>query len=91
MKESKEITALLHLIDDPDEDVYSTVSERIVSFGKAIIPNLENLWENTGNEEIQERIELLIHHLHFRDLTKDFTEWAAKDAGLLEGAMLVAR
>lgn len=91
MKENKEISALLHLIDDPDEDVYNTVSERIVSFGKEIIPNLESLWENTGNEDIQERIELLIHRLHFRDLTNDFSDWAAKDADLLEGAILVAR
>lgn len=91
MKENKEISALLNLIDDPDEDVYNTVSEKIVSFGKSIIPNLESLWENTSNEEIQERIELLIHRLHFRDLTNDFTEWASTDADLLEGALLVAR
>ena len=91
MKENKEISALLHLIDDPDEYVYSTVSDKIISFGKDIIPNLESLWENTSNEEIQERIELLIHRLHFRDLTKDFTDWASRDADLMEGALLVAR
>lgn len=71
--------------------MYNTVSDRIISFGKAIIPNLESLWENTSNEEIQERIELLIHKLHFRDLTNDFTEWAAGSADLLQGALLVAR
>jgi len=91
MKENKEISALLHLIDDPDEFVYNTVSEKIISFGKGIIPNLESLWENTTSEEIQERIELLIHRLHFRDLTNDFTAWAAGDADLLEGALLVSR
>ncbi|MEY2916908.1 MAG: hypothetical protein RIS73_622 [Bacteroidota bacterium] len=91
MKENKEISALLHLIDDPDEYVFSTVSDKIISFGKAIIPNLESLWENTTNEELQERIELLIHRLHFRDLTNDFTAWAAGDADLLQGALLVAR
>lgn len=92
MEANKEITALLHLIDDPDEEVYGTVSDKIISFGKDIIPNLENLWENTGNEDIQERIELLIHRLHFRDLTDDFTEWASKKSpDLLEGALLVAR
>ncbi|WP_462222836.1 transglutaminase-like domain-containing protein [Ferruginibacter sp.] len=91
MKENKEISALLHLIDDPDEYVYNTVSEKIISFGKAIIPNLENLWENTTSEDLQEKIELLIHRLHFRDLTNDFTAWAAGDADLLEGALLVAR
>ncbi|MGF2413253.1 transglutaminase-like domain-containing protein [Ferruginibacter sp.] len=91
MKESKEISALLHLIDDPDEFVYNTVSDKIISFGKAIIPNLESLWETTNNEEIQERIELLIHRLHFRDLTNDFTAWAQGDADLLQGALLVAK
>ena len=86
MKENNEITALLHLIDDPDEDVYITVSDKIISFGKDIIPNLESLWENTSSEEIQERIELLIHRLHFRDLKDDFTDWASRDADLMEGA-----
>ncbi len=91
MKENKEITALFHLIDDPDEDVYNTVSDKIVSFGKDIIPNLEHLWENTSSEEVQERIELLIHRLHFRDLTDDFGNWATGECDLLQGAMLVAR
>jgi regulator of sirC expression with transglutaminase-like and TPR domain len=91
MKENKEISALLLLMDDPDEFVYNTVSDKIISFGKQIIPNLEHLWENTTNEEIQERIELLIHRLHFRDLTEDFTNWANGDADLLEGALLVSK
>ena len=91
MKENKEISALLHLIDDPDEDVYSTVSEKIVSFGKEIIPNLENLWETIGNEETQERIELLIHRLHFRDLTTEFTAWKENSTDLLEGALIIAK
>jgi regulator of sirC expression with transglutaminase-like and TPR domain len=89
--ENKEINALLHLIDDPDEDVYSTVSERILSFGKEIIPSLENFCENIHNEETQERIEQLIHRVHFRDLTTDFTNWNNNDTNLLEGALLVAK
>ena len=91
MQESKEISALFHLIDDPDEEVYNTVSDKLISFGKDIIPNLEGLWENTTNEEIQERIESLIHRLHFKDLTDDFTNWKNGECNLLEGALLVAR
>lgn len=91
MKENKEISALLHLIDDPDEEVYNTVSEKIFSLGKDIIPNLENLWENIINEETQERIEMLIHRLHFRDLVEDFIQWRDNDGGLLEGALIVAK
>jgi len=91
LKENKEIKALLHLIDDPDEDVYNTVSDRIISFGKDIIPNLEHLWENVSNEDTQERIELLIHRLHFRDLTAEFAEWKDSGENLLEGAILVSK
>ncbi len=91
MVENKEISALFHLIDDPDNDVYSTVSNKIISFGKAIIPNLEDLWENTINEEVQERIESLIHKLHFDDLTGDFVNWKNGSVELLQGALLIAQ
>ncbi len=92
MEETREITALFHLIDDPDEEVFTSVSERIISFGKGIIPNLENLWENTPIDVIQERIELLIHRLHYRDLTIDVNSWKAQpEPDLLNGAILVAR
>jgi hypothetical protein len=89
--ENKEISALFHLIDDPDDEVYSTVSTRIISFGKAIIPNLENLWENTQDEGIQERIETIIHKLHFRNLTEDFIRWKDGSCELLQGALLSAQ
>ena len=91
MIENKEITALLQLIDDPDEDVYNTVSNKIISLGKDIIPNLENLWESISNEDTQERIELLIHRLHLRDLTAEFEEWKNGDANLLQGAILISK
>jgi regulator of sirC expression with transglutaminase-like and TPR domain len=91
LQENKEIKALLHLIDDPDEDVYTTVSEKILSFGKEIIPNLEHLWENIHDEEAQERIEMLIHRVHYRDLTADFLQWKNNPADLMTGALTVAR
>ncbi|MEO6550153.1 MAG: transglutaminase family protein [Ferruginibacter sp.] len=91
MVENREISALFHLIDDPDEEVYSTVSSRLISFGKGIIPNLENLWENTHSEPVQERIEIIIHKLHLRELTDEFIYWKNGSCDLLKGAMLVAR
>ncbi len=92
MQENKEILALLNLIDDPDEEVFSTISDRIVSYGKGIIPNLEHLWENTIDGSVQERIEALIHTLHYRDLKVDFIDWHTYHShDLLAGALLVAR
>jgi len=90
MQENKEISALFHLIDDPDEEVFNSVSDRIVSLGRAIIPNLENLWETTPDQNVQERIEMIIHRLHFRDLVEEFTAWKNGSCELLQGALLVA-
>ncbi|MHA4811250.1 transglutaminase family protein [Flavitalea flava] len=92
MTENKEIKALFHLIDDPDQEVFDSVSSRIVSYGRGIIPNLENLWENTISGEIQERIELLIHKLHYHDLTEDFLHWKESSTqDLLTASLLVAK
>ena len=92
MQENKEIAALFHLIDDPDQEVFDSVSSRIVSYGRGIIPNLENLWENTISNEVQERIELLIHKLHYHDLTEDFQHWKNSSyQDLLTASLLVAK
>jgi regulator of sirC expression with transglutaminase-like and TPR domain len=92
MQQNKEITALLRLIDDPDGEVFDTVAEKLLNYGREIIPNLEQLWEVTADEEVQERIEFLIHRVHFQDLQAEFLEWSkAKQPELLRGAILVAK
>ena len=92
METNKEISALFHLIDDPDEDVFNAVSQKIVDYGRPIIPNLEHLWETTPDEQTQERIELLIHRLHYRDLTEDFHQWnVSGHHDLMLGALLTCK
>lgn len=92
MEETKEISALFKLIDDPDTDVFGAVSTKLLDFGRTIIPNLEHLWETTPNEQIQDRIETLIHRLHYNDLTEDFRQWALSGHhDMLVGALLVAK
>lgn len=92
MQQNKEINALLKLIDDPDDEVFDTVADKLLHYGKDIIPNLEQLWEVTADQNLQERIELLIHRVHFQDLQQDFLEWSkSKHPELLRGAILVAK
>ena len=92
MADNNEISALLTLIDDPDGEVFGVVSDKIVEYGKSIIPNLEHLWENTVDESLQERLELLIHRLHFTDLKEDFRQWnVSGHHDLMLGALLVAK
>src|SRR5215218_5810928 len=92
MEQTNEISALLNLIDDPDEEVFGAVTTKIIDFGRTIIPNLEHLWETTPDEQIQERIELIIHRLHYTDLTEDFRQWSlAGHHDLLVGSLLVSK
>lgn len=92
MQQDKEISALFLLLDDPDEEVFSAVSQKLCSYGTPIIPSLEELWEHTGSSPVQERIEQVIHRLQFGELKKEFEKWAAeKEPELLFGAYLVAR
>ncbi|MFY7965752.1 MAG: transglutaminase family protein [Chitinophagaceae bacterium] len=92
MSNNREIESLFKLIDDPDAEVFSIVSDRIVNYGNIIIPNLEDLWENTACNTAQKRIEILIHKLQYAELQNDLTEWSSSSYNdLLFGALLVAK
>lgn len=92
MQVNKEIEALLHLVDDPDREVFDTVADRLLGYGKEIIPNLEQLWEVTEDEGVQYRIENLIHRALFTELQHEFAAWSREPApSLFKGAMLVAK
>jgi len=92
MQLNKEIMALLHLVDDPDREVFDTVADRLLRYGKEIIPNLEQLWEITEDEDVQYRIEHLIHRALFTELQQEFAAWGKElMPSLFKGALLVAK
>jgi regulator of sirC expression with transglutaminase-like and TPR domain len=68
------------------------VADKLLHYGKEIIPGLEHLWETAADEDIQERIAQLIHRVHFQDLQHDLREWSlSRNPELLKGAILIAR
>jgi regulator of sirC expression with transglutaminase-like and TPR domain len=92
MQKEAEISALFKLIDDPDEEVFNTIADRLLNYGSPIIPDLEHLWENTLDEATLERIEIMIYKLRLQDLKEAFIEWKTKpDPSLFEGALLVTK
>jgi regulator of sirC expression with transglutaminase-like and TPR domain len=92
MHTETEIKALFKLIDDPDEEVFNTISNRLLNYGTPIIPDLEHLWENTLDEATLERIEMMIYKLRLADLKTAFDEWKQKpEPSLFEGALLVTK
>lgn len=92
MKTTREIEALLRLLDDPDGDVYEAISAKILDLGKDIIPNLETLWESTSDSKVQERIESIIHKVNFSEVQTVFRSWfSAEKPDLLQAAIYLAR
>jgi len=88
----KEVTALINLLDDPDEKIFSTIKGKILGLGEKAIPVLEDAWESSVSLLLQTRIENIIHRIQFDKTLEAIIEWKQKDSpDLLEGAILIAR
>lgn len=83
----KELDALLFLLEDPDSEVYTAVSEKIISLGTEVIPALEQTWESDFDALQQERIEHLIHQIQFKSVKKSFTAWKSNPNRSITEAM----
>ena len=92
LPKTEEIKALFTLIDDPDEEVFSTIADRLLDYGTPIIPDLEHLWENTLEEGTLERIEQMIYKLRLKDIQQQFITWSElPKPSLFEGALLLVK
>ncbi|WP_306643097.1 transglutaminase-like domain-containing protein [Sanyastnella coralliicola] len=88
---SSEISALITLIEDPDEIIFSQVRAELVARGEEIIPQLERYWEfNPFGELFQDRIEKLIHNIHYNSISTSLQTWSTAEMNdLLDGAILI--
>lgn len=88
----KEVIALITLLDDPDETIYSQVKERFIILGPPAIPHLETAWENSFDMVMQKRIETIIHEINFEALQKALKHWALHEQeDLFKGVVIIAR
>ena len=88
----REVIALITLLDDPDEMIYSQVKERFVTLGPPAIPHLETAWENSFDAIMQKRIETIIHTIQFEALQKALKTWAEEESDdLLKGVLILSR
>lgn len=89
---NKEVNALIDLLDDPDDNIFSTVKDKLLDIGEKVIPTLESVWETSFNPTVQTRIENIIHRIQFGKITGSLKTWKKEiNADLWNGAMLIAR
>ncbi|KQB99643.1 transglutaminase-like domain-containing protein [Pedobacter sp. Hv1] len=92
MENLAEIDALLKLLDDPDEEIYQHVQQRLLGYGNEAISYLENAWEQSLDTLLQERIENIVHTIQFNNVKEDLNLWYQSGAfDLLQGALVINR
>lgn len=93
MIDEKALQALIMLIDDPDEQIFAHVRDRLLEAGPEAIRHLEHSWEEKDYGLLfQSRIEQIIHDIQFSDVKDQMKKWnqgTSKD--LLKGALIVAK
>jgi regulator of sirC expression with transglutaminase-like and TPR domain len=90
--ENKELAALIQLIDEPDDNIFTRIKTSILSYGKEAIPYLEHAWSNNLRHLAQKRIEVLLHKLRFDNIVNELSDWYTLGASnLLLGYLLVSK
>jgi regulator of sirC expression with transglutaminase-like and TPR domain len=86
------IKAMIHLLDDSDQEVVNMVEQQIRNLGPSIIPVLESEWETESlNPILQTKIENLIHDFQWQSVKTRLQLW--KESGgmdVLEGMWILA-
>lgn len=91
MEENKAILALIQLLEDPDENVFHHVYQQLLNYGTKVIPILETSWElDVKSKEHQNRIEQLIHEIHFSETQKKLKNWKkTENKDLIEAWIII--
>ncbi|MEY5069796.1 MAG: hypothetical protein RLZ47_1658 [Bacteroidota bacterium] len=89
---TKEIAALIKLLDDQDQEVAQHVEEKLLSYGQEVIEYLENAWEQSFDAILQQRIENLVHKIQFANVKTELQLWHMSGGfDLLQGILIINR
>uniref|UniRef100_UPI004047907A transglutaminase-like domain-containing protein n=1 Tax=Algoriphagus sp. TaxID=1872435 RepID=UPI004047907A len=90
MLSPSQLDALISLLDDSDWEVKQHVREKLIGLGAAVIPVLEQKWEESFNPILQKELEDLVHDLQFGLVKQRLTDWkASQNHDLLDGLWIL--
>ena len=86
-----EINALLNLIEDPDDEVYQTITRRFIGFGQDVIPVLNEFQEMTEDPVQVAKINSIISQISISCLETAVADWLnSEDQSVLEASLFIA-
>jgi regulator of sirC expression with transglutaminase-like and TPR domain len=85
-----EINSLIRLLDDPDQEIYAHVHDKLLSYGPTAITYLESAFEQAFDSIQQERIANLVHEIQFSLVKNELELWHQSGSfDLLRGALII--
>ena len=88
--DKKDLKAIL--LDDPDENIFNALRDKLLEQGIGVISDLEDAWENTTEEILQSRIDSIIQTIQFEDVKNKLYSWKNNnEENLLYGVYLLAK
>lgn len=74
-KDERELKALISLTDEPDNDIFNQIVKKILLYGTAAIPFLEERWENSFDSLTQQRLLNILHNIQFDNVCIELDHW----------------
>lgn len=86
------IQALINLLDDPDQQVFSVVKGELLHIGYEAVPMLEEAWDHSFDATFQYRVENIIHQINLEIIKDELLKWKNNpQRSILYGAYLIAK
>ena len=87
-----EVNSLIRLLDDPDQEIYTHVHEKLLSYGIEAVEYLESAFGEAFDPIQQERIANLVHEIQYDIVKNDLRLWQQSGAfDLLQGVLIINR
>lgn len=87
-----EVKAMISLLDDPSEEIFEQIKNKLNKAGLEILPLLEEMYSKSENDLQRHRIKGMINSLRLKKLKNDIQVWKKlKSDDLLEGILTIAR
>ena len=84
--------SLISLVDDRDEGVFDLIREQILGYGDAILPYLNDAYDESDNDLLSSRLKLLIAQITLLKARQDIREWKNNNSrNLYEGLIILAK
>ena len=86
----KKLMALISMVDDPDEKVFHSLKNQVLSFEEDAVPVLEDAWMAATDLLVANRLEELLEEVNFRTVYNRIDEWLQKqEYDLTEAVFLI--